>query len=245
MTDPLDRQLDDAARTLRDATRTREDPRSAGTRARILVSHRAARSRAAQASVWLLAAAALLVVFGGSTAWAYWTGRIGSGPRDVRPAPTQPAPERPREPSHARGSSVSGTSAPVVAPPVVVPAVVAPPPPATGERSAESTPAQRPTPEPRVEEITDPTERRVYAEAHALHFEQHDDARAIDAWARYLAAYPRGRFALEARYNRALCLVRAGREDEAREALAPFALGTHDGYRQREAREILEALDAR
>ena len=88
----------------------------------------------------------------------------------------------------------------------------------------------------------DPAERRAYRDAHALHFEARDPAGALAAWNRYLAAYPSGRFAIEARYNRALCLVRLDRSDEARAALVPFAEGRHGEYRRREAVALIEAL---
>jgi hypothetical protein len=233
--DPIERKLDEAARTFRDATRDESDA-SASTRARILASHRSAKTRSERASSWLLAAAALLIVLGGSTAWAFWTGRIGGLRRDVHPAseiespapPPVPAPTHRERPSHEPVTEVL---------PIVTPE---PAPIVTEVRAPEAIePVVAPTEEP-----VDPAERRAYREAHALHFEQHDDAAAIAAWDRYLAAYPRGRFALEARYNRALCLVRAGRESEARAALAPFVQGTHGGYRQGEAIEIVEALDA-
>jgi hypothetical protein len=58
-----------------------------------------------------------------------------------------------------------------------------------------------------------------------------------------LAAYPSGCFAPEARYNRALVLVRLGRRAEAREALRPFAAGELGGYRQREAKELIDAME--
>src|SRR5690606_9995452 len=64
----------------------------------------------------------------------------------------------------------------------------------------------------------DPEEAR-YRAAHETHFVARDWSRALRAWDDYLAAYPKGRFAPEARYNRALALVRLGRRDEAREAL--------------------------
>jgi hypothetical protein len=82
----------------------------------------------------------------------------------------------------------------------------------------------------------------LYLEAHALHFNAHDPSQALRAWDAYLAAAPGGRFAVEARYNRALCLVRLGRRAEARVALEPFAEGAHGSYRQEEARKLLEAL---
>lgn len=62
------------------------------------------------------------------------------------------------------------------------------------------------------------------------------------AWNAYLAAAPEGPFAPEARYNRAITLVRLGRLDEARRALEPFARDVDGGYRTREARTLLEAM---
>jgi hypothetical protein len=69
-------------------------------------------------------------------------------------------------------------------------------------------------------------------------------ARRLAAWDAYLATYPRGRFALEARHNRALSLFRLGRTVGGRAALAPFADGSLGGYREREARELDDAPSA-
>jgi TolA-binding protein len=85
-------------------------------------------------------------------------------------------------------------------------------------------------------------ESRAYARAHEAHFVAGDPRAALAAWDHYLAAYPRGTFAPEARFNRALCLLRLGRQDAAREALRPFAAGR---YRAREAAALIELLDAR
>jgi hypothetical protein len=87
----------------------------------------------------------------------------------------------------------------------------------------------------------DPT-HALYRRAHQAHFTEHDPARALALWESYLREAPRGRFAVEARYNRALCLVRLGRHAEARSALEPFANGTPGSYRQHEAAQLLEAL---
>ena len=85
-------------------------------------------------------------------------------------------------------------------------------------------------------------DNRLYEVAHHAHFHEDDAARALSAWDAYLAAMPNGRFAIEARYNRGLCLVRLGRLREARDALLPFAQGSFGSYRITEARRILSLL---
>jgi hypothetical protein len=82
----------------------------------------------------------------------------------------------------------------------------------------------------------------LYRSAHRAHFTEHDPSRALGLWEAYLREAPRGRFAVEARYNRALCLVRLSRHAEARAALEPFARAAVGSYRQHEASELLEAL---
>ena len=85
-------------------------------------------------------------------------------------------------------------------------------------------------------------EARLYAEAHRAHFVDGDPSSALQAWNAYLTAAPEGTFAPEARYNRAVTLVRLGRLDEARRALEPFARGVYGGYRTREAAALLDAI---
>jgi hypothetical protein len=85
----------------------------------------------------------------------------------------------------------------------------------------------------------------LYKNAYRLHFVDQKYAAALAAWDEYLRAYPAGRLVVEARYNRAIALVRLGRRAEAESALAPFARGeVNGGYRAREARELLDALNA-
>jgi hypothetical protein len=86
----------------------------------------------------------------------------------------------------------------------------------------------------------DPNE--LYREAHAAHFVLKDPAAALAAWDRYLAAAPNGAFAVEARYNRAIALVRLGRTAEAAQALRPFAAGDYGAYRKVEAQRLLDRL---
>jgi TolA-binding protein len=83
----------------------------------------------------------------------------------------------------------------------------------------------------------------LYREAHRLHFKAQEHARALAGWEAYLARFPAGMFAAEARYNRAICLVRLGRRADAIQALEPFAAGqVAGGYRQRDARKLMDAL---
>jgi len=80
---------------------------------------------------------------------------------------------------------------------------------------------------------------QLYREAHRLHFVARDYSAALAAWERYLRVADDATLAVEARYNRALCLVRTGSYAEARQALEPIARGEAGAYRQREARALL------
>jgi len=109
--------------------------------------------------------------------------------------------------------------------------------------SVKSVVADAHSPSPQTpEERADPT-LALYRVAHTAHFVDHDPARALTAWDAYLAAAPNGTFAPEARYNRALSLVRLGRNAEAKAALTPFATGVYGSYRQSEASALLQQLD--
>jgi hypothetical protein len=102
-------------------------------------------------------------------------------------------------------------------------------------------PPPPPPPAPAADEAS-----LAYRAAHELHFRGADAGAAVRAWDAYLALAPDGRFAVDARYNRAIALVRAGRQAEAIRALRPFVDGevTPAGYRQAEARELVRALTA-
>ena len=106
--------------------------------------------------------------------------------------------------------------------------------PSSARASASSAPSHAEPPDPTL---------ALYRSAHAAHFVAHDPARALAAWDVYLSAAPNGGFAPEARYNRALSLVRLGRTTEARAALEPFARGAYGGYRKAEASALLERLE--
>jgi hypothetical protein len=81
-----------------------------------------------------------------------------------------------------------------------------------------------------------------YQRAHSLHFHGGDPAIALNAWNVYLAEHPSGTFAPEARFNRAVCLLRLGRRTEARGILVPIA-GSAFGYGRDRARAILTAME--
>jgi tetratricopeptide (TPR) repeat protein len=75
-----------------------------------------------------------------------------------------------------------------------------------------------------------------------LHFVARDFGAALGAWDLYLALVGQAPLAVEARYNRALCLVRLGDYPRARAALLPIAQGAAGAYRLREARALLARL---
>jgi hypothetical protein len=59
-------------------------------------------------------------------------------------------------------------------------------------------------------------------------------------WTRYLRLAPAGPLAPEAHFNRATCLLRLDRREDAAAELQPFAHGGWGTYRQAEARRLLE-----
>jgi hypothetical protein len=83
----------------------------------------------------------------------------------------------------------------------------------------------------------------LYSTAHRLQFTG-APAEALDAWDRYLRTSPQGGQALEARYYRALSLVRLGRTEQAKAALLPFARGDYGTFRKQDAARWLERLSA-
>ncbi|HEY6877322.1 MAG TPA: tetratricopeptide repeat protein [Polyangiales bacterium] len=141
----------------------------------------------------------------------------------------------------------------VVSEPAPQPVASAARPPVHKPQKREVAPAIHP-PQPAVEPAPEPApeapapiasaDLAKYRSAHQAHFQQRDFALALRNWEAYLRQFPNGTFAIEARYNRAICLLHLGRNDEARRALTPFARGEIGrGYRQAEATKLLEALE--
>ncbi len=247
MTDDI---LSEATRALREEGEG-ADESARFTRARVMASIHRSRARRGLRSALLVPLAALLV---GSSAWGAASGKLPAAVRSVVRLVVG-GPEL-----------APGPLPPVVAPPAA-PRAPAPAPlldtaaqeeepgdhdgePTLEERAPVAAPSARPEPAaPRPSARRAPIDPEgsaayaAYRRAHEAHFVTRDAAAALVAWDEYLAVAPGGRFALEARYNRALCLVRLGRTAEARAALAPFAAGEHGAYRQREADELVRALD--
>jgi TolA-binding protein len=117
-----------------------------------------------------------------------------------------------------------------------------PPEPEADVRPAEESAPAAPEPEPEVRPDLS-ADLRAYEEAHRLHFRGASPALALDAWDTYLESYPTGAFAPEARLNRAECLIRLGRHDEARRMLVPVAEGSSFAYARRRAQKLLDAIE--
>jgi len=154
-----------------------------------------------------------------------------------------------RTPNRATGIARKSAAPPALPAPSPEPAVLAPsrdpeppsPAPIAGLQPQASQPSNSPSASAARVERADPN-LSLYRVAHAAHFIDRDPARALAAWDAYLSAAPNGEFAPEARYNRALSLVRLGRVTEAKSALEPFANGAYGAYRKAEASALLERI---
>ncbi|HKP59073.1 MAG TPA: hypothetical protein VJV78_20265 [Polyangiales bacterium] len=243
--------LQRAAQAVRDNTDSVQ-PRSGLTRARMLD---AAEKRYGTRRFQLRWAVAFVAALGASTALArvvqYWpeiTRAITGKQAEPQPAPVRRAPARPKV------TKAVAPPAPQPEPPVVT---EAPPAPVVSEPSAPpavapkrrpraaapltpipETSAPAPTPAP-----AESAELAIFRRAQRLHLAH--DPQALAAWDDYLRVANQGVLVPEARYNRALCLVRLGRVDEARAALEPFARGEYGSYRRTEAAALIEALSHR
>jgi hypothetical protein len=241
--DPLSR----ATRALREETRG-DDASARFTRSRIMASAHEQRVKRRTRLAFLLPIAASFVA---ATAWGAANGKISRAFEAVseafRVAPQEAPPEStpkatpPRRSAEAPVASVAPPvpAVPPSSPPLAEPAPTPPPVAVARVQAAERAPINAAPGD--AGGSRDPA-LELYRAAHRAHFVERDATRALPAWDAYLKAAPNGALVLEARYNRALCLVRLHRSSEARAALTPFAAGRFGGYRKREAAELLEAL---
>lgn len=235
--------LEAATRALREETDEVVDGRH--TRARVMASLHQSKVKRRTRLAFVLPLAAC---FAAGTAWGAATGRLPAvfhaigrmvsythQPAAPAQPVTRPAPAPARlEPAP---SAQPHQPAPLVEPPAPAPPTVSAAP--ATRSSAPALPVASAKPSSRA--AFSDQDGDWYRLAHEAHFGSHDYARALLGWDAYLRAAPKGRLATEARYNRALCLLRLGRDEEAKRALQPFALGTF-GYRQSEARQLLDEL---
>ena len=212
------------------------DPeRAAATRRRALASmERASTPR------WRAFALALALILGGGAAFAQlgglaalhtltssWFG--GAQPVERQHAePERAAVPAPRSDSASVSDSVSDSDS---------------------DSDSDSVSAPAPHTHPQRTPLAHPNathlETDLYRRAHTLHFAADSTRAALDAWDAYLHAYPNGMFAPEARYNRAIALVRLEHWGEALRALAPFACRPAGSYRSAEARELVARIHRR
>jgi TolA-binding protein len=233
--------LEAATQALRDEA-TGDDADGRLTRARVMASLHQGKVKRRTRLAFVLPIAACLAA---GTAWGAATGRLPAVFHAIGQLvsyPSQPAPEL--KGAQAPRAPLPAPSSLPVAAPVEAPEPPAPPPaPVTIAPSVKSAPAPSSSAAPATSSSAafQDTDGDLYRLAHEAHFAHHDYARALQGWDAYLRAAPGGRLATEARYNRAICLLRLGRNAEARKALEPFASGFM-GYRQNEARELLNEL---
>lgn len=218
---------------------TAEDADGRFTRARVMASLHQGRVKRRTRLAFLLPLAACLA---GGTAWGAATGRLPAMFQSIGQLVSYSS-KAPAEPRAKAPAPRSAATAPVeqVSPPPPAPEP-APEPPAPVKSLPVAPPsASVVTAAPSSSAVFRDTDGDLYRLAHEAHFARQDYAAALAGWDAYLRAAPGGRLATEARYNRAICLLRLGRDAEARRALEPFATGFM-GYRQNEARELLNEL---
>lgn len=190
---------------------------------------------------WASVAVALVCLLTISSVWAAVTGRLPRLLRALLPTSETPAPARafvePRAKTTLPPPAVAAlpsqgktVDAPALATRRESPLLHDSPPRRHAPESAPASPAA-----PDREEV-------LFKIAYRDQFVTRDPVAALAGWDSYLRFAPNGRFALEASYNRALCLVRMRRRADAIAALKPFAEGRRGGYREREADRLIAAL---
>ncbi len=265
MTDELLRRMTSALRDEYDGASATPEV----TRARVI---RALAERRPRRKKWLVVGFPAFVLLGGSTAWAAATGKLDRiVAQAIEVMPWQTGPSAPPAASVALRHSPTGRSSaasPVpdeaadegaadaeIAPahPTPLPAALAMPsaprqpraaqiPPGDTTREAAPTPASE-RPETSLP-LEDHTALLTFRGAHRAQFSEGNCARAVTQYEAYLGLAPDGPFAMEARYNRGVCLVKLGRPVEARSALTPFAQGAYGDYRRSQSAQLLNALES-
>jgi len=247
-----DEPLLDATRALRELSEVNTDT-AHFTRAKILRDVQQRQRKRVRRGLLVIPLAALAM---GSVAMAatggylpapvqQWVTRVtGRGPKSLRASkPGSDRFERLSVPSVAALTNITPSIRVPAAP--SVPASLAPEPAAGVPSNPVAVLASSAKPsDPVSDSSLTEEEFQRYRLAHEAHFVKRDPAAALLAWNEYLAHAPKGRLAVEARYNRALCLLKLGQTQEARRALVPFVAGSYGSYRRQEAGELIATLDA-
>lgn len=240
-----------AVHAVRDTASGEEPGAVCFTRSRVLAGVRQLKQRRVLNLTFGIPLAAVLM---GSVAWAasdhhfavvvqYVSTALARGDAEHARRPSTPMPARRRpDPGATESPAHHQLSGPAVAP--LDTALEAAPANSQARSAVAAAPAAHSGATALNSEVTE-REFSLYESAHHWHFIDKNWVAALAGWDEYLRKVPRGRFAVEARYNRALCLVRLGRTDQARDALLAFAQGAAGEYRQKEARELIEQLASR
>lgn len=169
-------------------------------------------------------------------------------PRPTRAAAPAPSPSTRLEPPESVPQEETTPAVPAVTPeqlPEDEPAATRSSRSSLASRPApHSAPHPAPHPEPAQQGLDVGADLALYRAAHTLHFGGAAPAEALSAWRRYLAVYPSGVLAAEARLNEAVCLLKLGQHAEAERLLERLDGSGADGTRTRAA-ELLRALRRR
>jgi TolA-binding protein len=227
--------LKDAVDAFREATSFEDAPVSRYTRTRVLNEVRRRKRQQALKVTFAIPLAAILV---GSAAWAVTGQTIPVAlQRITETLGFRHSIKEPVQKKSPNSSAVYPKPVVSIVPEEIV--VKAP------EELRPSTGNQHRGPATAHDDLFTEREFSLYEKAHQAHFVEKNYDKALTAWDSYLTNVSQGRFTVEARYNRALCLLRLGRIADARTALEPFAAGRYGNYRKSEANLLIEGLSTK
>jgi len=199
-----------------------------GGASRVAIVHRLAKRHQRRRGLTLLAVVlgAGLLVPVAQAGWRQWQAYRAS--RDSqRVAANADTPKAAKSPKAKRAESPPEPVAPTVVETPAVPAV-------------REAPVFPPAPVRKV--AAPPSEAWLYGRAHDLHFRGGALDKALAAWSAHLAKFPNGQLAPEARFNRAICLVRLKRWEDAKVALADIVANAPASHQREQASRLLDTF---
>jgi TolA-binding protein len=237
--------LKDAVEAFRDATSFEDAPVSRYTRTRVLNEVRRRKRQQALKVTFAIPLAAILL---GSAAWAVTGQTIPVSLQRITEtlgfhrSTKEPSRKKSLNSTATRSSSTKSSEQvislpnPVLSNDSVAIEVKSP------EAVRPATGNQHRRPATVHDDLFTERELLLYEKAHQAHFIEKNYDKALSAWDNYIKSVHNGRFAVEARYNRAICWLRLGHFAEARKALEPFAAGRYGNYRKSEANSLIEGM---